>query len=67
MALVDTINTKRPEKDLVEKKMSEREMYLLKSLLYLLLYTGKVKAGDGGLLFTGADTPNAIPFNMPIG
>lgn len=62
MAAIDYSINKRPEKVLGEKKMSDRETYLLKALLNLLLYTGMVKAGDGGDLFfvSGESQPNQI-------
>jgi hypothetical protein len=47
-------------KDLVkeEKKISDREFYLLKALLNLLLYTGLAKSEDKGLFFVS-------PFTKP--
>ena len=66
MPLKESINNRRPTRDLIEKKVSDKETYLLKALLYLLLYTGHKKEGEG-LTFTGADSPSSIPFNLPIG
>ena len=71
MALADIINTKVPEETLGEKKMSDRETYLLKALLYLLLYSGLAK-GEGefkNLLFvSGATRPtNLASEKVPVG
>jgi len=47
MATIDYSVNKRKETDLIEETTPEREQYLLKSLLYLLLYTGQMKGFDG--------------------
>lgn len=75
MALSFPLNTKRPERIWGEKEpeipTTNKEIYLLRALLNLLLYTG-IETGMGdregkGLFFMSGETrPNRLPFNMPI-
>ena len=67
MSIVKAVIGKRPEKTMGENPLSDKETYLLKSLLYLLLYTGMAKDEDGeGLKFTSGPNPifPTFPINM---
>ena len=66
MAAINSVLNKRPGK---KHKMSDRETYLLKAILNLLLYVGQVKGSSAGsdLLFTSANSsPNELGFKIPI-
>ncbi len=65
--LKEIVNTKVPEKTIGEKKLSDKEIYLLKALLNLLLYTGMVKSGEDSLFVSGVSELTPFGTKTPVG
>ena len=61
MAVINAVVNKRPEKTIGE--LSDREIYLLKAMLNLLLYVGFTKQ-DFPLGSTSAPISGKVPVNM---
>ena len=66
MGIADVALNKRPERPFDKKP--DKETYLLKALLYLLLYVGKSKSPgvDGKLFFMDSEKQNSVSDVSPM-
>ena len=65
MAIIDYVSKKRPDVE-EKKKYTDKEIYLLKALLNILLYVGMDKKEFGELLFTSAEDTKPFSNKIPI-